>query len=76
MTSRLGTGKPLTFFYSIEYYIEQCTALTAVQLFNIDVRRPVTEGLPVCRSSHNELEKNRRAHLRSCLENLKVRPPT
>ena len=24
-----------------------------------------------CRSTHNELEKNRRAHLRSCLENLK-----
>ena len=23
------------------------------------------------RSTHNELEKNRRAHLRSCLENLK-----
>merc|ERR1711974_404268 len=23
------------------------------------------------RSTHNELEKNRRAHLRNCLENLK-----
>ena len=26
----------------------------------------------IFRSSHNELEKNRRAHLRGCLENLKV----
>ena len=25
----------------------------------------------ISRSTHNELEKNRRAHLRSCLENLK-----
>jgi hypothetical protein len=24
-----------------------------------------------CRSTHNELEKNRRAHLRNCLEKLK-----
>ena len=26
---------------------------------------------PICRSTHNELEKNRRAHLRNCLEKLK-----
>ena len=25
----------------------------------------------MCRSTHNELEKNRRAHLRNCLEKLK-----
>uniref|UniRef100_A0A803VWR0 MAX interactor 1, dimerization protein n=1 Tax=Ficedula albicollis TaxID=59894 RepID=A0A803VWR0_FICAL len=35
----------------------------------------LSSGLPELRSTHNELEKNRRAHLRLCLERLKVLIP-
>lgn len=35
------------------------------------MKRPKTRKSQGNRTSHNELEKNRRAHLRKCLENLK-----
>ncbi|XP_063622004.1 max dimerization protein 1-like isoform X1 [Cydia splendana] len=38
-------------------------------------RRPKTKKSQGSRTTHNELEKNRRAHLRSCLEKLKDMVP-
>ncbi|CAI9732917.1 dimerization 1-like [Octopus vulgaris] len=38
---------------------------------DITKRRPKSKKSQGNRSTHNELEKNRRAHLRHCLENLK-----
>lgn len=38
-------------------------------------RRPKTKKSQGSRTTHNELEKNRRAHLRSCLEKLKEMVP-
>lgn len=38
-------------------------------------RRPKTKKSQGSRTTHNELEKNRRAHLRTCLEKLKVLVP-
>jgi len=48
-----------------EYQISQTNNKT-IQRLNKSTKKP--QG---SRSTHNELEKNRRAHLRSCLENLK-----
>jgi len=48
-----------------EYQISQANNKT-IQRLNKSTKKP--QG---SRSTHNELEKNRRAHLRSCLENLK-----
>ncbi|XP_076376713.1 MAX dimerization protein [Megalopta genalis] len=38
-------------------------------------KRPKTKKSQGSRTTHNELEKNRRAHLRNCLEKLKVLVP-
>ncbi|KAG7190260.1 hypothetical protein KM043_006379 [Ampulex compressa] len=38
-------------------------------------KRPKTKKTQGSRTTHNELEKNRRAHLRNCLEKLKVLVP-
>ncbi|XP_018902732.1 max dimerization protein 1 isoform X2 [Bemisia tabaci] len=38
-------------------------------------KRPKTKKTPGSRTTHNELEKNRRAHLRNCLEKLKEMVP-
>jgi MAX dimerization protein len=40
-----------------------------------NTKRPKTKKSQGNRSTHNELEKNRRAHLRSCLEKLKEMVP-
>merc|ERR1712117_492277 len=48
-----------------EYQISQANNKT-IQRLNKSTKKPQGN-----RSTHNELEKNRRAHLRSCLENLK-----
>merc|ERR1712117_145372 len=48
-----------------EYQISQANNKTIQRLKNS------TKKAHGSRSTHNELEKNRRAHLRSCLENLK-----
>lgn len=39
------------------------------------VKRPKTKKSQGSRTTHNELEKNRRAHLRNCLEKLKEMVP-
>lgn len=40
-----------------------------------NIKRPKIKKSQGSRSSHNELEKNRRAHLRNCLEKLKEMVP-
>ncbi|XP_050421083.1 max dimerization protein 1-like [Adelges cooleyi] len=46
-----------------------------IDLKGANVKRPKTKKSQGSRTTHNELEKNRRAHLRNCLEKLKEMVP-
>ncbi|XP_045532613.1 max dimerization protein 1-like isoform X1 [Pieris napi] len=62
-------------FFVAESEHGYASSLPAYEELRSGGRRPKTKKSQGSRTTHNELEKNRRAHLRSCLEKLKDMVP-
>ncbi|KAM3960088.1 max dimerization protein 4 [Aphomia sociella] len=62
-------------FFVAEAEHGYASSLPAYEQSRSGGRRPKTKKSQGSRTTHNELEKNRRAHLRSCLEKLKDMVP-
>lgn len=62
-------------FFVAESEHGYASSLPAYEETRAGGRRPKTKKSQGSRTTHNELEKNRRAHLRSCLEKLKDMVP-